>query len=78
MDSLKRWQIYNYNKKELKKIISSKFKVWRWSNTTRLTIEGTSEYMTFFYLKYNNIEAVESPFPNPYGNPLAKRIDYEG
>lgn len=77
MDNLKRWQIYDYNNDVLKEIIDCKFKVWRWRNVSRLTIEGTSERMTFFYLKYSNIKAVESTFPNPYDNSLAERIDHE-
>lgn len=79
MTKQKRWQVYVYNTNTLKKIVDSGFKVWRWKNTSRLTIEGTPERMSFLNIKHNNIDCnfVKSPYPNPNGNSLAERINYE-
>lgn len=80
MDNNSLWQVYVYNNDTIKKILAAGFKVWRWKNTPRLTIEGTNERMTFMHLKYNNINCrfIKSQFPDPKGNSLAERMHYEG
>ena len=80
MDNKTRWQVYVHNDDTVKKLLNSGFKVWRWKNTPRLTIEGSNERMTFMHLKYNNISCrfIKSQFPNPEGNDLAERMQHEG
>jgi hypothetical protein len=71
------WQIYNYEAKLVKQLISAGFTVWRWRNSDRITVEGTEKKMTYFYLK-NDISKscfVKIPFPDPKCNCLAERLN---
>jgi hypothetical protein len=74
-DKFSLWQVYEYKEQDINKIIHEGFNVWFWENTDRYTIEGTKERLTYLFLKHNiHCRFVETPFPNPKFNSLAKRI----
>lgn len=47
------WQIYDYSTKDLKQLLELGFKVYKWRNCDRTTIEGSSKKLTFYLLKAN-------------------------
>ncbi len=75
-----RWQVYLHDKHSRsyvsKRLSESGFRVFLWKNSNRVTFEVENEARLTLFLIKNQIngKVIKSPFPDPYGTPLAYEI----
>lgn len=57
-------------------LIDNDASMWAWSNDNRFTFEISNKKLTKALISYEKTvpDMVISPFPNPIGNSLAKKI----